>query len=309
MRDQMILRAALAQGVRDVNELTNRVFFNRHRERGGRKLVRGEPQFAPLSREWLDIQDRLVRPALAQATPMPRPSTQVLSYGVPGGKILSRFLEWRSGPEYTGYHGGIDVSSSQARGGGADDPRRGLPVYATVKRSIAINALNSVDVVPYRGAKSTQTGLGIPGQGIATLLNALVKVQPWTPRGVFDNGGNLGLACRYTYTKNNGASGLFSLYIQYVHLITPAYLPIDGSGKIISLAAWVAAGKEKHMGFGPEMIKNALLSADKLVGGPPLLVGFLGATQTPHVHIQASYGDGEKDYVNYPRFDPTVMID
>jgi hypothetical protein len=156
---------------------------------------------------------------------------------------------------------------------------------------------------------SKQTGLGIPGQGLATLLNALVKVQPWKPVGGFDYGGVLGLACRFTYTKNNGSSGLFTLYIEYLHLITPEYLPKDGSGKKISLAEWVVAGKEKHMGFGPEMRNNALLSADRLVGGPPLLVGFLGTTQGPHVHIHANYGDGERGYLFFPRLDPTVMID
>jgi hypothetical protein len=306
MPDQMILRTALAQGVRDVNELTNRVFFGRHRERGRRKLVRGEPQFESLSREWVDIRDRLVRPALAQVTTMPRPSTQALKYGVPGGKLLSPFREERKLKGKQIYHGGIDVSSSKVPGGGADDPRRGLPLYATVKRSIDIKALNSADVMP--NMEVLRTGLGIPGQGQVTLLNALVRVQPWKPVGGFDYGGVLGLACRFTYTKNNGSSGLFTLYIQYLHLITREYLPKDGSGKIISLAEWAAAGKEKHMGFGPEMRDYALLSADKLVGGPPLLVGFLGATQWPHVHIQASYKDGE-GYAAFPRIDPTVMID
>ncbi len=308
MQDQMTLRLALAQGVRDVNELTNRVFFGRHPEWRGRKLVRGEPQFEPLSREWLDIRDRLARPALAQATPMPKPSTQVLKYGVPGGKLISSFLNWRSGKEYTGYHSGIDVSSSNARGGGADDPRRGLPLYATVKRSIDINALNSVDVVPNKGAKSKQTGLGISGHGIATLLNALVQVQPWKPRGVFDYGGVLGLACRYSYMKNNSSLGLFTLYIEYLHLITPEYLPMDGRGRKISFTEWIAAGKEKRMGFGPEMQNNTELSADKLTSGSPLLVGFLGASQFPHVHIQANYRHGKQGRLFYPRFDPAVMI-
>jgi hypothetical protein len=308
MRDQMILSVALAQGVRDLNELTNRVFFGRHPERGGRKLARGEAQFEPLSREWLDIQNRLARPALAKLTPAQKPSTQTLAFGVPGGKLFSKFVEKRAGNEYTGFHGGIDVSSSLGKGGAADDPRRGLPVYAAVKRSIAINALNSVDVMPVRGAKTIQTGLGIPGQGIATLKNALVRVQPWKPIGVFDYGGVLGLACRYTYTKDNGSPGVFTLYIEYLHLITPEYLPKDGNGRIISLVEWAAAGKGKNIGFGPEMRNNAILSADQLTGATPLLVGFLGATQGPHVHIQASYGDGEKGYLNYPRFDPVVML-
>jgi Transglycosylase SLT domain len=54
---------ALSQGIRDENELTNLIFFARHKERERRPLRREEPQFEQLSREWLDIRDRLVKPA------------------------------------------------------------------------------------------------------------------------------------------------------------------------------------------------------------------------------------------------------
>ena len=59
------VRLAIAGGQRDPNALTNLVFFARHPERNGRPLAQGEPDFARLSREWLDIRNNLVRPALA----------------------------------------------------------------------------------------------------------------------------------------------------------------------------------------------------------------------------------------------------
>ena len=58
------VRLAATWGYRDEDKLTNLIFFVRHPERGGRALTKGEPGFHTLSREWLDIRDRLVRPAL-----------------------------------------------------------------------------------------------------------------------------------------------------------------------------------------------------------------------------------------------------
>jgi hypothetical protein len=75
------LSLAVLSGDRDVNKLSNLIFFARHPERGGRKLEPTEPNFQQLTREWLDIRERLVRPALlklpsASPTPaIPRPST------------------------------------------------------------------------------------------------------------------------------------------------------------------------------------------------------------------------------------------
>jgi Transglycosylase SLT domain len=77
----LALSLAVLAGNRNVNKLTNLIFFARHPERGGRKLEPTEPNFQQLTREWLDIRDRLVRPALlklpsASPTPaIPRPST------------------------------------------------------------------------------------------------------------------------------------------------------------------------------------------------------------------------------------------
>jgi Rv2525c-like, glycoside hydrolase-like domain len=60
------IKNAIQGGLRDENRLTDTVFNSRHPER------RGQPLRAPeqdLIREWLDIRDRLVRPALQAPSP------------------------------------------------------------------------------------------------------------------------------------------------------------------------------------------------------------------------------------------------
>src|SRR5262245_402136 len=58
------LGLAVMSGNRDANGLTNMLFFARHPELKGRKLLPTEPNFKQLSREWSDIRDRLARPFL-----------------------------------------------------------------------------------------------------------------------------------------------------------------------------------------------------------------------------------------------------
>jgi hypothetical protein len=58
------IRNAIHQGVRDENRLTDLVFNERHPERRGQRLQVNEPL---LVREWMDIRDRTVRPALQAA--------------------------------------------------------------------------------------------------------------------------------------------------------------------------------------------------------------------------------------------------
>src|SRR5690349_1740235 len=56
--EQLGVNLAIQSGIRDENRLSNMVFFMRHRERNGRILVKGEPNFKQLSEEWLRIRDR-----------------------------------------------------------------------------------------------------------------------------------------------------------------------------------------------------------------------------------------------------------
>ena len=61
------VQVQIAAGLRDRDDLTNLVFFARHPQREGRPLRRDEPDFGPLSREWLQIRDAVVAPALGRA--------------------------------------------------------------------------------------------------------------------------------------------------------------------------------------------------------------------------------------------------
>jgi subtilisin family serine protease len=68
------VQVPIAAGLRDRDDLTNLVFFARHPDRGGRPLRRDEPGFGPLSREWLQIRDAVVVPALGRAA-IPAPGS------------------------------------------------------------------------------------------------------------------------------------------------------------------------------------------------------------------------------------------
>ena len=59
--DWAIIQFALSRGERDENRITDLLFNDRHPERGGRPIQAGEQQ---LAREWLELRERLVRPAL-----------------------------------------------------------------------------------------------------------------------------------------------------------------------------------------------------------------------------------------------------
>jgi hypothetical protein len=59
---------ALAGGERDESALTNKVFFARHPELGGRPI---RPDERALAAEWTQIRDRLVRPLLARGSALP----------------------------------------------------------------------------------------------------------------------------------------------------------------------------------------------------------------------------------------------
>ena len=66
--EQAVVAAQIASGKRDVNELTNVVFFLRHPSLKGTRLAKGQE---PLMAEWLQIRDGIVKPALARITPRP----------------------------------------------------------------------------------------------------------------------------------------------------------------------------------------------------------------------------------------------
>lgn len=67
-KESVAILRAVGRGQRDAGALTDLVFDARHPERQGRKLLAGEPGFSALRQEWLEIRERLVRPALGAAT-------------------------------------------------------------------------------------------------------------------------------------------------------------------------------------------------------------------------------------------------
>jgi len=243
---------------------------------------------------------------------MPTAFGGTLTFGIEGGVITDPFyrnpdekkrVSGRSGGR--AMHLGIDVSLSNASGGGADDTRRGLPVFVSLRPSIDVGDLNAVAVMKDKEAGPGETGLGIPGSGAATLEDAKVHPQPWEQPGNA-YGGVLGLSARYSYVKTDGSPGTVVLYVEWLHLITDRFLPKDGTGRVMSRAEWDATGK--GIGFGPEMQAGRVLTQAELTQDPPLLVGHLGATEFPHTHIQAALAGSQAQTPSRPRFDPTVVV-
>jgi len=71
-QEALIIRQAIQAGIRDENELTNRVFSARYPKRKGR-MTKSDPNFRQLSQECLSIRNNLVRPAL-QSAPSRQPT-------------------------------------------------------------------------------------------------------------------------------------------------------------------------------------------------------------------------------------------
>ncbi|MEP7342386.1 MAG: penicillin-insensitive murein endopeptidase [Acidobacteriota bacterium] len=83
--ESVAVKLAVTFGYGDEVTLTNLVFFARHAERSGRPIIKGEPGFDNLSREWLDIRNLLVRPALKQPS-APPPSKPAGAIDKPTGQ-------------------------------------------------------------------------------------------------------------------------------------------------------------------------------------------------------------------------------
>lgn len=87
--EQAAVRQAIAAGIRDLNELTNRAFFARHPERGGRALSPSEPGFAALGAEWTTLRDTVVRPMLSAAAPAAPAAPATAELWVPGAERVA----------------------------------------------------------------------------------------------------------------------------------------------------------------------------------------------------------------------------
>jgi len=224
---------------------------------------------------------------------------------VSGGLITQGFFRNRAEtiPQHKGdgqSHLGIDVSLSNNSGAGATDSRRGFPVNAAIRTSIPLAELNSVRINP------SGNGMGLNGTGNADLQQVKVDVQQWdSPDMAY--GGVIGLACHYSYANSSGSTEYVTLYVEFLHLITENHPPKDGSNHIIPIAEYNAAHPGR-IGFGPQMLQGAVLPASAFTPGNVPVIGYLGATQFPHCHIQAAFAHGRTGYIRTVRFNPEVML-
>jgi len=315
----LAVKRAIAAGIMSLEDLTDMVFFMHHPERLkagiGLPLGTTDPQFSKLAAEWKGWR-ALIEPILRSATPPrvtpawsePTPKA-ALRYGVPGGSIgRGTFDEHRSSNRYTGYHLAIDVTSYRGTSRGADDPRRGLPVYFTPKLSFTDTELTAIRQAPGKDGPITQ-GLGLGSRGGALLETAHV-IRRWHTREKKNAyGSGVGIAAVYSYPTPDGTTRRFTLYVEYLHLITKETLPvIRTDGTTLSLAEWAAAGKMGQLGFGPRMEEGTAFSRADLSAQAPL-VGYLGATVSPHVHIQVAFSHSAvRKYIRYPRVDPAAVL-
>jgi hypothetical protein len=144
--------------------------------------------------------------------------------------------------------------------------------------------------------------------GEAKLEGGSVRTDPWKATAQKNAyGGVVAIALHYSYPKSDGTTGKMTVQVEYLHLITPDFLPKNGQGQITSQKDWQATGKAS--GFGPSMTNGGRLTAADLSKGP--LVGQLGASEFPHVHIQTRLAEGDRSYVSKRQgkaFDPTIVI-
>ena len=227
---------------------------------------------------------------------------------VRGGTVTDGFYREASEKPTKGgrsQHLGIDVSLTKTGDGSYNDVRRGTPVYVAINPIIKIGDLNAVKAFNKPSEKNL-TGLGIAGSGDAELVEGIIKTQPWEPKDGDSYGGIVGVACYYQYAKTGGGTGEFTLYVEYLHLITEKYLAKNSTGKVATLDEWKATGKS--YGFGPNIVNNAKWDKTSFLGPTLPVVGYLGATQFPHVHIQAAYEPGRVQYARNTRFDPEIIV-
>jgi hypothetical protein len=228
---------------------------------------------------------------------------------VRGGHITDGFYRDASEKAVKGgrqQHLGIDVSVGKPGDGSYNDPRRGQPVYIAINPTIKLSDLNTVRAFNKKSEKKLD-GLGIAGTGDAELTGGIIKLQPWSSTDDHAYGGVVGVNCFYEYNKSGGGKGEFMLYVEYLHLITERFLAKNAAGKIATLDEWKATGKP--YGFGDGLANGQRWDRVSFLGPVYATAGYLGATQTPHVHIQCAFEHGKSTgSPNNVRVDPEIAI-
>ncbi len=204
-------------------------------------------------------------------------------------------------------HLGMDITAPNAANGAWDDPRRGQPVYAALKNIIALTDITSNHA--YNKTTNQNHQINIAGSGDATLQEVKIVTQPWESFDDHSYGGIVGLHAVYSHANNSGGTSQFTLYIEYLHLITERFLPKNAQAQIATLDQWNALGR--GIGFGTDMVQNngQIIPATNFLGPSYPLVGYLGATQSPHVHIQVAFFTGRNFSASATiRMDPMVVL-
>lgn len=265
----------------------------------------------------MDSSNRFLSSAFSAKQSLVRAKNYVRAQTAPyamvsnGGALMDSFYRDASESGHAGRgrsrHLGMDITGQVAGNGGWDDPRRGQTVYAAIKSTIPISEITAVRAFDKHAERNTT--INITGTGDATLHEVHIKKQPWNPTDDDSYGGIVGLHCVYNFTDGSGATNQFTFYIEYLHLITETYLPKNSSGQVATLNFW--NGLQRGIGFGPsiEQNNNQVVPSSTFAGPNYLVIGYLGATQTPHVHVQVAYFNGRSfSYATNIRVNPEVII-
>ncbi|HYZ79569.1 MAG TPA: D-Ala-D-Ala carboxypeptidase family metallohydrolase, partial [Gaiellaceae bacterium] len=132
------VRLAIDSGITDVTQLTNTLFYLRHPDMRGKRIEAGQ---GDLPREWIEIRDRWVKPALAGRAASPGPAA-------PPGMPSVRLKRTKNG--YAAYGGGRleDSLRRLVRAGTLSISERDIDTLqriADVESTGLTNALNSWD--------------------------------------------------------------------------------------------------------------------------------------------------------------------
>jgi hypothetical protein len=188
-----VLRRSVSDGIRDVNELTNRVFFALHPERGRRKLERGEPEFEKLRQQWLSIRDHVVQPTIKALPISLAPTTRPVVGSTPKGPFATltivpeRFgLPERMRFQYTFTPEDILWTARLIKGesGGQDDLDNHAVIWAMFNRFMILTHRNSL-WFPQGGHRTFHELIRHYSTPLQPVLNSVQAAQRAIDKGDF----------------------------------------------------------------------------------------------------------------------------